>query len=412
MSASEPRTSIRRWPVLAAVVPTLVALGAAGLALATGSVASAVAGAGVLGLTAGALLAWSASRSASEPARDATGREQVLRAVVDGAPMAIVLHADAGLIRFTNAAARDLFFEGRAVEGRNFLSLLEGAPAPLREALVADGDGLFTVQQADLVDTYHLARRTFDLDGEPHTLLMVKHLTQELSRQEVDVWKKAIRVMSHELNNSLAPIASLVHSARLLAQRPDPAAGLERVFAVIEERTRHLHGFLEAYGRLARLPRPRPAPVRWGPFLEGIRALFPDVTWAPLPEAPGHFDAGQLEQVVINLVRNAVEAGGPVGSVSVEVAAEDDGFLLRVHDRGPGLSPEVLQSALLPFYSTKEKGSGLGLALCKEVVEAHGGRLRLANREGGGATATVWLPAPRSARAGAASRSRITLTRD
>lgn len=365
-------------------------------------------GAACLVAVGAAILAWRHALAARRREQSRIQHEQVLRAIVDGAPTAIVLYADSGRIVFTNTAARQLFFDGRAIEGSNFLSLLEAAPAPLRQALLADADGLFTVAQEGEVDTYHLTRRTFELGATPHTLLMVKPLTQELSRQEVDVWKKVIRVMSHELNNSLAPITSLVHSARLLAQQPDPAAKLERVLSVIEERTGHLHGFLAGYARLARLPRPRPTTVPWDAFLAGIRALHPAVQWGPLPTTPGYFDAAQLEQVVLNLIKNAIEAGGRADAVSGQIAPEDGGFRVSIEDRGPGLSTEVLENALLPFYSTKEGGSGLGLALCREIVEAHGGRLRLANRVGGGAIVSVWLPPPTST--GTSSRARMTLT--
>lgn len=336
-------------------------------------------------------------------------RHEMLRATLDVVPMAMVLYADSGLIVYTNAAARQLFFEGQVVEGKNFLSLLQSAPAALRQALLADGDGLFTVEHDGEADTYHLARRSFDIDSEPHTLLTVKPLTHELSRQEVDVWRKVIRVMSHELNNSLAPIASLVHSARLLSEQPDSASKLDRVFSVIEERTRHLHEFLEGYARLARLPRPRPVSVRWDSFMEAIRALFPDISWKALPETPGHFDASQVEQVLINLIRNAIDAGSPSNDITVEVLAEEGGVRVNVADRGKGLSPEVLENALLPFFSTKEKGSGIGLALCREVIEGHGGRLRLANRADGGAIVSFWLPPARHGTT-ASSRARITLT--
>jgi signal transduction histidine kinase len=216
--------------------------------------------------------------------------------------------------------------------------------------------------------------------------------------------------MSHELNNSLAPISSLLHSARLIAQRPEHLDKLERVFATLEERTQRLHQFLEGYARLARLPRPRPVEVSWARFFEGLRALFPAVSFGPLPEAPGYFDPAQLEQVLLNLLKNAVEAGSAAGAVHVQVQPSEGGWRVCVEDRGRGLSAEVLEHALLPFYSTKEKGSGLGLALCREIIEAHGGRLWLENREGGGARVSCWLPGSQRP-VGLSSRVKLTLTR-
>ncbi|MEO7097290.1 MAG: ATP-binding protein [Polyangiales bacterium] len=341
---------------------------------------------------------------------DVAQRETLLRTLVDSAPMAIVLFTDGGRIVYTNDAARDLFFEGKALDGGNFLSLLEKAPEPLRKALLGDRDELFTVEEEGERETYHLSKRHFELEAEPHTLLMVKHLTQELNRQEVEVWKKMIRVMSHELNNSLAPISSLIHSARVIAKSKEPAAKLERVFDTVAERADHLKTFLEGYAQFARLPAPRIDKVAWGPFLEGIAALHPRVQIAPATDESGWFDAGQMQQVIINLLKNAEEAGGPVEDVAL--ATEPDGtggVKLVVRDRGKGMSEEVLRNALLPFYSTKERGTGLGLALCREIVEAHGGRIRIKSREGGGTEVTCRIPG-RSLPSGG-MKVRLTLTR-
>ncbi|HEX8824742.1 MAG TPA: ATP-binding protein [Archangium sp.] len=382
----------------------LASVPGAGLALATGSVPWTLLGTGLgVGLGWG-LLAWAARAQA-------VGQEKLLRSVVEGAPMAILLYGDSGHIAFTNAAARELFFEGRTVEGQNFLSMLQAAPAPLRQALLAQSDELFTVEVEGESETFHLSKRDFDWSGEPHTLLLVKHLTHELARQEVDVWKKVIRVMSHELNNSLAPLSSLLHSARLIAQNPEQLGKLARVLDLLEERATHLRTFLDGYARFARLPRPQPAVVEWSRLLAGLQALYPHATFAPPPSAPGWFDPAQVEQVLINLLKNAQEAGGAPESVALEVEEAEGGIRLRVRDRGRGLSPEVLQHALLPFYTTKEKGSGLGLALCREIIDAHHGRLRLENREGGGATVTVWLPGREAGNVGQSSRARLTMTR-
>jgi signal transduction histidine kinase len=103
-------------------------------------------------------------------------------------------------------------------------------------------------------------------------------------------------------------------------------------------------------------------------------------------------DHAQLEQALINLLKNAAESGADPGSIELAVASAPRGFTIEVRDRGPGFSGAALEHALVPFYSTKAAGTGLGLTLCREIVEAHGGRLRLANREGGGAVVTLWLP--------------------
>jgi len=341
---------------------------------------------------------------------DSRANEELLRTIVEHAPMAILVYGNTGRLSVSNAEARELFFEGHSPAGENFLRLLDRAPEQLKHALLAESDLIFSVEEAGEAHTYSLAKRYFELENGPHTLLMVKHLTPELGRQEIDVWKNVIRIINHELNNSLAPISSMVHSARLISQNPSQLGKLERVFDTIAERTAHLGEFLEGYARFARLPKPRLETVPWTTFLDGIRALHPEVTVREAPHGSGHFDAGQLQQVVINLLKNAREAGSIPAEIELAVAAEPDGAAtLSVSDRGAGMSDEALKSALLPFFSTKERGTGLGLALCREIVEAHRGRLWIARREGGGLTVSLWLPGRSSAQI--ARTGRLTLTR-
>jgi nitrogen fixation/metabolism regulation signal transduction histidine kinase len=337
-------------------------------------------------------------------------QQRLLLAVVENAPMAIVVYGDTGKIAYSNTQARALFAEDQPLTNENFLRLVQHAPDGLKQALVKEGDALFTVEQSGQMETYGSSRRFFELSGERHTLLMVKELTPELGRQEIDVWKNVIRIINHELNNSLAPISSMVHSARLIAQNPEQLPKLTRVFDTIEERTQHLADFLEGYARFARLPKPRPDEVAWQPFLDGLQALFPRVKVGAAPAQEGWFDAGQVQQALINLLKNATEASSDVSAVELLAEVGTDGAAtITVQDRGSGMSDEVLKNALVPFFSTKEKGTGLGLALCREIVEAHRGRLRLARREGGGMEMTCLLPGKVSAVA--PRTGRLTLTR-
>jgi two-component system nitrogen regulation sensor histidine kinase NtrY len=220
---------------------------------------------------------------------------------------------------------------------------------------------------------------------------VLRHLTAELRRQEVRTWKKVLRVISHELNNSLGPIASLAQSGGDLLRLGEHGQ-LERVFDAIGERARHLEGFLQGYARFAKLPAPRPESVGWQSFIERLRgeAVF-DVEGS-LPEVPARFDPVQLEQAVLNLVRNAHESGSRPEHVQIRVRRLPGSVALDVSDRGSGMSEAVLSQALLPFYSTKRGGTGLGLALVREIAEAHGGRVALSNREGGGLNVSLILP--------------------
>jgi len=318
-------------------------------------------------------------------------RELLLDTVIQTTPLAMLLSEAGGRIVYSNVAARQLLHSGRKLEGLMLEAVLAEAPAALAAALGAGDDTLFTMDIGGEPQVYHLAQRSFVLNARPHRLVLLKQLTRELAAQEVAIWKKVIRVIAHELNNSLAPITSLAHSGKLLAGEAADAR-LMRVFDTIGERAAHLATFIEGYARFAKLPRPRPEPVSWAPFLARLEGTTPFRVEGSLPGEPGSFDSRQLEQVMINLLKNAAESGSSPGAITVSVHSSAPGFRIEVADRGTGLSESTLRDALLPFYSTKPAGTGLGLTLCREIVEAHGGRLSLANRADGGARVTVWLP--------------------
>ena len=198
-------------------------------------------------------------------------------------------------------------------------------------------------------------------------------------------------MLGHELNNSLAPVASLARTGQRLV-----ATGaydeVPTVLQTIYERVEHLRTFLHGYGALARLPRPRPAEVKAAGVLSRLQTLFPGIVVVTSPHTI-FVDEGQLEQVMVNLVKNAAEAGSVSEDIAIDTKVDADGSVrISVSDRGHGLSDEVLSSALVPFFSTKEGGAGLGLAISREIVENHGGRLRLHARDGGGAQVFVRLP--------------------
>src|SRR5690606_11628674 len=202
---------------------------------------------------------------------------------------------------------------------------------------------------------------------------------------------RVIRVISHELNNSLAPISSLAHSGAELARRGEPDR-LPGVFATIGERARHLHDFIGGYAGFAKLPAPRVQPVEWSAFLDTLALHSEFRVLGKIPGQPAAFDSTQLEQVLINLLKNAHEAGGPADAVTLAISSTGRDWRIDVSDAGPGMSEAVLGQALLPFYSTKRSGTGLGLALAREIIEAHDGRIALANREEGGLKVSLWLP--------------------
>jgi two-component system nitrogen regulation sensor histidine kinase NtrY len=317
-------------------------------------------------------------------------RELLLDTVIQATPLAMVLTNAADRVVYSNLAARQTFLGGRKLEGLAFRELLAAAPEPLQHAVAGNEDTLFTIEGEGESEIYHLSQRGFLLNSQSHRLYLLKQLTRELSRQEVETWKKVIRVIAHELNNSLAPISSLAHSGRH-AHEPDPGQ-LHRIFHTIEDRAKHLHSFIDGYARFAKLPKPQPEAVEWGAFLRALQQTAPFSISSEIPTRPGVFDPAQIEQVLINLVKNAREAGAPAEGIAVEVQSYAGGWRMQVLDRGAGMGEEVLRSALLPFYSTKPAGAGLGLTVCREVIEAHGGRISLANRAGGGLAVTLWIP--------------------
>lgn len=319
-------------------------------------------------------------------------RELLLDTMVQNTPVAMLLVDPARRVVLGNLAARRMLGEGRRLEGRGFEELLASADPAMQEAFARGGDGMFTIGHDDDEDIYHLSRRSFRLNGRIHELLLLRQLTAELRRQEVQTWKKVIRVISHELNNSLAPIASLAHSGAELLRRGQHER-LPEALATIEDRARHLEGFIRDYARFAKLPAPRTAAVEWSRFIAQLRSQVAFDSELQPADGIAQFDAAQLEQALINLLKNAHESGSPPDEVRLSVRRGGDGWRIEVQDRGSGMNEAVLANALLPFYSTKRNGTGLGLALAREIAEAHGGRIALLNRDGGGLCVVLVLPA-------------------
>ena len=325
-------------------------------------------------------------------------RELLLDTMVQNTPVAMLLVAPGGdgerRVVFANLAARKLLHSGWKLEGQRFDDLMSAAPVEMREAMQRGGDSLFAIgneEEDEEEQVYHLSRRHFRLNGRKHELLLLRLLTNELRRQEVQTWKKVIRVISHELNNSLAPVASLAHSGAELVRRGRNER-LEEIFGTIEERARHLEGFIRGYARFAKLPQPLLNTVDWTHFLSGLQRQIGFELESPTEGMSSRIDQAQMEQALLNLLKNAHEAGGEGSSVSMKLTRLPDWLRIEVLDRGSGMNEAVLQNALVPFYSTKRNGTGLGLALTREIVEAHGGRLSMHNREGGGLCVAIQLP--------------------
>lgn len=245
---------------------------------------------------------------------------------------------------------------------------------------------------------WDVRRSTFREGGAQHRLLVLTDLSQTLREEERSAWQRLLRVLGHELNNSLAPIKSVAGSlADLIGRQPRPADwddDMQRGLDVISSRADSLARFVESYSKLARLPQPRFEPLIIGSLVRRVASLE---TRLPVkvvagPELLIKGDDVQLEQLLINLIRNAVDASMETGGgVGVGWTQDNGQVEVWVSDEGPGLSSTA--NLFVPFFTTKAKGSGIGLVLSRQIAEAHGGTLTLENRPGApGCEALLRLP--------------------
>jgi signal transduction histidine kinase len=245
-----------------------------------------------------------------------------------------------------------------------------------------------------------LRKAAFRQDGAPHTLLLLSDVSLPLQEEEQRSWKRLIRVLGHELSNSLAPIKSIAGSLLARAENLERDEATVRDFrrglGVIESRADALHRFVQSYRRLAQLPPPQLRPVPLAALLERVAHLEQrlPVQLDPGPQVVLHADPDQLEQMFINLLANAVDATLANGAQPVRVYWQLAGSSVSVviEDRGLGIANA--ENLFVPFYTTKPTGSGVGLALAQQIARAHGGEIGLLNRDDGeGARAIVRLPA-------------------
>ena len=236
------------------------------------------------------------------------------------------------------------------------------------------------------VGRWDIRRSTFREGGQQHQLLVLTDLSQTLREEERTAWQRLLRVLGHELNNSLAPIKSVAGSlADLMNREPEPVDwrdDMHRGLAVISSRADSLARFVESYSKLARLPPPRLEPLKIGVLVSRVASLETrlPVNVVSGPELVVQGDDVQLEQLLINLVRNAVDASMETrGGVEVGWQQKNGQVEVWIRDEGPGLASTA--NLFVPFFTTKAEGSGIGLVLSRQIAEAHGGTLTLENRQ-------------------------------
>jgi signal transduction histidine kinase len=252
------------------------------------------------------------------------------------------------------------------------------------------------------VGRWEMHRTTFRQEGKPHTLVVLSDLSRALREEERQVWQRLIRVLGHELNNSLAPIKSIAGSLQnVLKRRPlasDWEEDMDKGLNVIAVRAEALSNFMNSYSRLARLPQPKLQPVEVSHLLKRVLHLEQRLPIRMLegPSITVEADPDQMEQLLINLLQNAVDASIETGGeVILSWSRNGEDLEVKVEDQGPGLSGT--ENLFVPFFTTKSGGSGIGLVLSRQIAEAHGGNLILENRpDGPGCRAVLHLPLDRN----------------
>lgn len=318
----------------------------------------------------------------------------LLRTIIEHIDVAIIALTQNNQIRFSNPAADHLLQLHNASSNQQllqqlaFVQELTSGCHQLVELSLGYQQGRFNVYIEEFRDA-----------GKQHKLLFITDMRSLLRTEERKAWQDLIRVISHEINNSLSPIASISQTLKRLIERDARgetlAEDLREGLHIISERAIGLSQFVESYKQLAKLPEPQIQPLAIRPLVEKIIALFNHTAIEIETEINFtlQLDSIQFEQVLINLIKNAVEATAltnPSSIIKIRWAVSHQFFKLDICDQGTGISNP--NNLFVPFYSTKKQGSGIGLVLSRQIIEAHKGRLTLSNQDSGGCCASIELP--------------------
>ncbi|MEA2698364.1 MAG: two-component system, NtrC family, nitrogen regulation sensor histidine kinase NtrY [Myxococcales bacterium] len=331
-----------------------------------------------------------------------TLREQRLGAVEASTLLAKVMYEiDVAIFAFDeDQQLRLINHAGEQLLARNSGRVVGLSATELGMTALLEGDGRRTLELtfAGARQSWDLRRTEFRQQGRPHQLVVLANVQRALRDEERQAWQRLVRVLGHEINNSLAPIQSiaahLLQALQRQARRPDWEEDLARGLTVVERRAEGLGRFMKAYARLARLPPPTVAPIDVVDWLGRASAL--DARLAVVVKSgPPLFlrgDIDQLDQLLINLIRNAVDAAlETAGAVSLTWARSEGFVEILIDDEGPGITDA--SNLFVPFFTTKPNGSGIGLILGRQIAEAHRGSLDLRNRQDrSGCQAVVRLP--------------------
>ena len=317
----------------------------------------------------------------------------LLRSVLSSIDAAIFTFDDRNALRLVNRAGERLLDSaserllGRSAEEIGMADLVTETAPEIIDRRFRGANGRWSVR-----------RSTFREKGRVHLLLVITDVTRALREEQLQAWQKIVRVLGHELNNSLAPIKSIAVSVeQLVAREPRPDGwtdDISRGARVIANRSEALTRFMRGYSQLARLPQPRKQPTSLADVVRRAVALETrvPVRIASSADVTIDADADQIEQLTINIVKNAADAALETGGgVSIDWSVKGQLATLRVVDDGPGLSGSA--NLFVPFFTTKPEGTGIGLVLSRQIAEAHGGSLTLENRnDARGAVASLEIP--------------------
>ncbi|MDO8541670.1 MAG: ATP-binding protein [Opitutaceae bacterium] len=340
------------------------------------------------------------SRTLQEQRLSALEATTLLRTVMEEINIAIFAFDADRKLRLANHAAQVLLRKpAERILGR------DAAEIGLADCLVGEPARLLSLHFPGASGRWGMRRSEFREGGRPHQLVVIADLSRTLREEELQAWQRIVRVLGHELNNSLAPIKSIAGSLNTMLRSsrrpPDWEEDMRSGLDIIGARAESLARFMHAYARLARLPQPTLAPAELRPLIHRVIALETrlHVNVLDSPDVSLACDAAQLEQLVINLVKNAVEAtleqratGRADAGVRLGWRRSQGAVDVFVEDDGPGIAQAT--NLFVPFFTTKAEGSGIGLVLCRQIAENHGGTLTLVNRDNAsGCIATLRLPA-------------------
>ena len=306
---------------------------------------------------------------------DAERQLQYLRQLTENVDTALFVCTTDGRIDWMNHAGNQL---------ASIKNNVQQIPSSILQA-IAD--------HAEMVDGCALSTVLLRIDGQRRLVVALKDVSMLMQRQEMEAWQQLIRVLTHEIMNSLTPIISI--SETLSSSPEGERQESAEAFAVINRRCHSLLDFVESYRQLTRIKAPERSTITFDQLFEHLKGLYPGLKTQG--EGTLFADRAQMEQVLINLVKNAYESGATEVELTVHPLSSNHkdgsgvGSVIRVKDNGCGMSPDVVDHAFIPFFTTKPSGTGIGLALCRQIILKHGGTITIDSQEGCGTTFIIKL---------------------